>query len=309
MKLSHYLDIADWPTQELWALLERAIFLKREWQNGGNRPILAGQVLGMVFQKPSLRTRVSFEVGMKHLGGDALYLSPAEIGLGKRESIADVARVLSGYVQGIMARVFEHEHVLQLAEHGSVPVINGLSDYNHPCQALADFLTIYEHFGKLQGLKLAYIGDANNVATSLLMAAAKLGVRFSIASPPGYTLPAAVMVKAAPLAEASHITIETHEDPAAAVVGAHIVYTDTWVSMGQELEAEERRPLFQRFQVNETLMEKAAPGAMAMHCLPAHRGEEITDEVCDGPRSLLFPQAENRMHAQKAILVRLMSDR
>ncbi len=307
--MKDYIDITDWSAKELRELLDLAVFLKREWKSGGNRPVLAGKVLGMVFQKPSLRTRVSFEVGMKHLGGDALYLSPAEIGLGKRESIPDVARVLSGYVQGIMARVFDHDHVVQLAEAASVPVINGLSDYNHPCQALADMLTIYEHFGRLEGLKLAFIGDGNNVAVSLLMASALLGVNFSIASPPGYALPAEALDKAHPLAEKSGIVIETHEEPEAAVAGADVIYTDSWFSMGQEAEAEARRAQFQKYQVNDALLDKAGTDVVAMHCLPAHRGEEITDEVCDGPRSLLFPQAENRMHAQKALLVHLMADR
>lgn len=307
MKPKHYLDITEWSPQDMQELLDLAVFLKREWKSGGNRPVLKGKVLGMVFQKPSLRTRVSFEVGMKHLGGDALYLSPAEIGLGKRESIADVARVLSGYVQGIMARVFEHEHVLELAKWASVPVINGLSDFNHPCQALADMLTIYEYYGRLQGLKIAFIGDGNNVATSLLFASAQLGANFSIATPPGYELDASVLVKAAPFAEASHITVETHEDPIAAVADADVIYTDTWTSMGQEDEAAVRREKFGRYQVNNDLLAKAGRKAMVMHCLPAHRGEEITDEVADGDQSLLFPQAENRMHAQKALLVTLMS--
>lgn len=304
-----FVDLTEWSAQEIWDLLELAIFLKREWRSGGNRPVLAGQVLGMVFQKPSLRTRVSFEVGMKHLGGDAVYLSPVEIGLGKRESTADIARVLSGYVQGIMARVFDHEHIVQLARHATVPVINGLSDYNHPCQALADMLTIYEHFGRLRGLKLAFIGDGNNVAVSLLMASALLGLDFSIASPPGYELPESVLAKARALAGQAPITIETGHDPRTAVANANIVYTDTWVSMGQETEAEQRRAQFQQYQVNSALLEQAAPNVVAMHCLPAHRGDEITDEVCDGPRSLLFPQAENRLHAQKALLVRLMVPR
>jgi ornithine carbamoyltransferase len=244
---------------------------------------------------------------MKHLGGDALYLSPDEIGLGKRESIADVARVLSGYVQGIMARVFAHDHVLELAKWASVPVINGLSDYNHPCQGLGDIMTVYEHFGRVEGLKVAFIGDGNNVATSLLMASALLGANFSIASPPGYELKASTLVKARPLAEDSHITIETFEDPIAAVADADVVYTDTWTSMGQEAEAAERRKRFQKYQVNTQLLAKASKGAIVMHCLPAHRGEELTDEVADGPQSKIFPQAENRMHAQKAVLVELMS--
>ncbi len=309
MKPDHFLDIADWSAEALWDLLDLAVHLKREWKSGGNRPVLAGQVLGMIFEKPSLRTRISFEVGMKHLGGDALYISPAEIGLGKRESVPDVARVLSGYVQGIMARVFSHQHILQLAEYASVPVINGLSDVSHPCQALADMLTIYEHFGKLEGLKLAFIGDGNNVAASLLEACALLGVHFSIASPEGYELPAQTQIKAASLAKQTRITIETHRDPAAAVNEADVIYTDVWTSMGQEAEAEQRRKAFQAYQVNDALLERAKPGAVAMHCLPAHRGEEITDSVCDGPQSLLFPQAANRMHAQKALLVRLMAPR
>ena len=307
MKPTHYLDITEWSAQDFQGLLDLAVFLKREWKSGGNRPVLAGKVLGMVFQKPSLRTRVSFEVGMKQLGGDALYLSPDEIGLGKRESIADVARVLSGYVQGIMARVFAHEHVLELAKWASVPVINGLSDYNHPCQGLADLLTIYERFGKIEGLKIAFIGDGNNVATSLLIGSALLGANFSIATPPGYELDAGVLVKARPLAEQTHITIETFEDPLAAVAGADVVYTDTWTSMGQETEAAERRKRFQQYQVNTALLSKASKRAIVMHCLPAHRGEELTDEVADGPQSMIFPQAENRMHAQKALLVDLMT--
>ncbi|MBN1967310.1 MAG: ornithine carbamoyltransferase [Anaerolineae bacterium] len=307
MSTRHYIDIMDWSSHELQDLLDLAVFLKRELRSGGNRPVLAGKVLGMVFQKPSLRTRVSFEVGMKQLGGDALYISPAEIGLGQREAVSDVARVLSGYVQGIMARVFAHDHMLQLAKWATVPVINGLSDYNHPCQALADMLTIYEHFGKLEGLKLTFIGDGNNVAVSLLVAAAKLGVNFAIASPPDYGLPASMLEKVKPLVAASGIMVETLEDPIAAVAGADVLYTDAWFSMGQEAEAEARRSRFQPYQINDALLDRAGPRAVAMHCLPAHRGDEITDAVCDGPRSLLFPQAENRMHAQKAVLVRLLA--
>ncbi len=286
-------------------LIRLAMHLKDEWRAGGNRPVLAGKVLGMVFQKPSLRTRVSFDVGMLHLGGHALYLSPNEIGLGKRESIADVARVLSGYVQGIMARVFDHAHVLELAEYSSVPVINGLSDYNHPCQAMADMLTIYEKFGHLEGLKLAFVGDGNNVATSLLFASMRFGLNFSIATPPAYALPESVIVKAMRIApDPDMITITT--DPVEAVENADVVYTDTWTSMGQEAEAERRRKVFPPYQVNNELLSHAKPTAIVMHCLPAHRGEEITDEVADGPQSAIFQQAENRLHAQKAILVRLM---
>ena len=303
--MKHFLDLTDWTSEELRDLIRLAMHLKDEWRAGGNRPVLAGKVLGMVFQKPSLRTRVSFDVGMLHLGGHALYLSPNEIGLGKRESIADVARVLSGYVQGIMARVFDHAHVLELAEYSSVPVINGLSDYNHPCQAMADMLTIYEKFGHLEGLKLAFVGDGNNVATSLLFASMRFGLNFSIATPPAYALPESVIVKAMRIApDPDMITITT--DPVEAVENADVVYTDTWTSMGQEAEAERRRKVFPPYQVNTDLLSHAKPTAIVMHCLPAHRGEEITDEVADGPQSAIFQQAENRLHAQKAILVRLM---
>lgn len=303
----HFLDLASWSSKDLWQLLDLAVHLKREWHSGGNRPVLAGQVLGMIFQKPSLRTRVSFEVAMKHLGGDAIMLGPSEIGLGKRESIADVARVLSGYVQGIMARVFEHDHVVQLAQYASVPVINGLSDDRHPCQALADLLTIYEHFGQLAGLKVAYIGDGNNVAASLLLAAAQFGMHYAIATPPGYELPASVQIQAAALAQQSGTTIEVFTDPTAAVHEADVIYTDTWVSMGQEGESEGRETAFLDYQVNDALLALAGARAVVLHCLPAHRGQEITDAVADGPQSLIFEQAHNRLHAQKALLVRLMA--
>ncbi|MDX2075309.1 MAG: ornithine carbamoyltransferase [bacterium] len=307
--MKDFLDFSSWSAKELFELIELAVHLKREWKSGGNRPVLAGKVLALVFQKPSLRTRVSFEVGMKHLGGDAIMLGPDEIGLGKRESIPDVARVLNGFVQGIMARVFDHAHVVELAQWASVPVINGLSDDEHPCQALADMLTIYEHFGTLKGLKLTYVGDGNNVAASLLLACAQFGLDFSIATPHGYEVPARFMVKAAQLASASgiKIKIETFTDPTAAVYQADVVYTDTWVSMGQEKEAEIRLPIFAPYQVNDALLRNAKPTAVVLHCLPAHRGQEITDEVMDGAQSLVFEQAENRLHAQKALLVRLLS--
>jgi len=304
--LRHFIDLTEWSSKELWQLLQSAIYLKTEWQTGGNRPILGGQILGMVFQKPSLRTRVSFEVGMKHLGGDAIMLGPNEIGLGQRESVADVARVLSGFVQGIMARVFDHDHVVQLAKYASVPVINGLSDDRHPCQALADALTIYEHFGKLEGLKLAYVGDGNNVAASLLAVCAQFGMDFAIATPQGYELPVKPMIAATEHARKRGIKIEFFNDAKQAIYEADVVYTDTWVSMGQEEEAMQRLPVFEPFQVNTKLLQSAAPDAIVMHCLPAHRGQEITDTVADGPQSVIFQQAENRLHAQKAILARLM---
>ena len=299
--MKHFLDLSEWSTKDLNELLQLAVYLKTEWRAGGNRPVLAGKILGMVFQKPSLRTRVSFEVGMKHLGGDAIMLGPSEIGLGKRESIGDVSRVLSGYVQGIMARVFDHHHVVELAQYASVPVINGLSDNVHPCQAMADVLTIYENFGKLQGLKLAYIGDGNNVARSLLNACAHFGMDFSIASPKGYELPEATNYP-----KQTEIMVTSTHDPVTAVQDAHVIYTDTWVSMGQEDEIATRVKIFDGFQINTALLNHAHPGAIVLHCLPAHRGQEITDEVADGPQSVIFQQAENRLHAQKAILVKLL---
>lgn len=303
----HFLSVADWSRQELEAMLDLAIRLKHERLAGGNAPILAGKVLGMVFQKPSLRTRVSFDMAMRHLGGDALYLSPNEIGLGKRESIADVSRVLSGYVDAIMARVFAHEHVVELARYASVPVINGLSDYSHPCQALADMLTVREHFGRLQGLNLAFVGDGNNVAVSLLFASARLGLNYTLASPEGYDLPPKAVERGRLMAKESGASVGLMRDPREAVRGAHVVYTDTWASMGQEAEAEARKRVFPPYQVNAGLVLQADPSAIVMHCLPAHRGEEITDEVADGPHSVIFAQAENRLHAQKAILVSLLT--
>lgn len=304
--MRHFLELSSWATKDLWHILQLATHLKLEWESGGNRPVLKNKILGMVFQKPSLRTRVSFEVAMQHLGGSAIMLGPSEIGLGKRESIADVARVLSGYVQCIMARVFDQEHVTQLAEYSRVPVINGLSDSYHPCQAMADMLTIFEHFGKLKDLRIAYVGDGNNVAASLLNAAAHFGMNFAIATPENYDLPAKVLVKASELAHRSGAVIETFNDPKQAVEHADVIYTDTWTSMGQEEEAVVRRMIFKDFQVNTDLLKTAHADHIVLHCLPAHRGEEITDEVADGPHSHIFQQAENRLHAQKAILVKLL---
>jgi len=300
------LSIADLSTDEVWQILNLARELKEEWRKGGNKPILKGKTLGMIFQKPSLRTRVSFEMGMIHLGGQALYLSPEEIKLGVRESVADVARVLSRYVDGIMARVFAHRHIEELAAYSRVPVINGLSDYNHPCQALSDLFTIWEKRGKLKGLKLAYVGDGNNVATSLLFAATKVGMDIALASPEGYELSDEVVELGQEFAAQSGSKIELVRDPAAAVRGADAVYTDVWVSMGQEEETERRLKVFPPYQVNAALVAQAKPDVMVMHCLPAHRGQEITDEVADGPNSVLFDQAENRLHAQKAVLALLM---
>jgi ornithine carbamoyltransferase len=305
--MKHLLSLADLSGDEVWQILNLAKELKEEWLKGGNKPILKGKTLGMIFQKPSLRTRVSFEMAMIHLGGQALYLSPDEIKLGVRESVADVARVLSRYVDGIMARVFAHRHIEELAAYSRVPVINGLSDYNHPCQALSDLFTIWEKRGKLKGMKLAYVGDGNNVATSLLFAATKVGMDIALASPEGYELSNEVVELGQEFAAQSGSKVELVRDPAAAVRGADVVYTDVWVSMGQEEETERRLKVFPPYQVNATLVAQAKPDVMVMHCLPAHRGQEITDEVADGPNSVLFDQAENRMHAQKAILALLMS--
>ena len=303
-----FIDITDYSAEELRQLLDLAVRLKQEYQQGGNQPILKGKVLAMIFQKPSLRTRVSFDMGMRHLGGDALYLSPSEIGLGQRESIADVARVLSGMVQGIMARVFQHEHVLELAKWASVPVINGLSDASHPCQALADIMTVYEKFGSIEGINVCYVGDGNNVAVSLMQISSKLGANFTIATPEGYDLPEEVIQKIQPIARQSGSELRFLRDPHQAVRKADVIYTDTWTSMGQEAESANREKVFPPYQVNEQLVAEANPDVIVMHCLPAHRGQEITDAVADGSHSMLFPQAHNRLHAQKAILATLLGD-
>jgi len=305
--MKDFLAIADYSPTELQALLDQAVDLKSEWQKDGNPPIFKNKVLAMIFQKPSLRTRVSFDMAMRHLGGDALYLSPAEIGLGKRESIADVARVVSGYVDGIMARVFDHEHILELAKWAEIPVINGLSDYNHPCQAMADALTIQENFGSLKDLQVVFIGDGNNVAVSLMHICAKLGANFTIANPKGYEMDQDAVALGQKFAQESGSAIRQLTDPAEAVSNAQVIYTDTWVSMGQDEEAARRKAAFPPYQVNGKLLASADKEAIVMHCLPAHRGEEITDEVADGPSSRLFPQAHNRLHAQKSILVKLLT--
>jgi ornithine carbamoyltransferase len=307
--MQHFIAIADHSPAELQALLDLAVTLKTEHKRKGNAPLLAGKTLGMVFQKPSLRTRISFDMAMRHLGGDALYIAPDEIGLGKRESIADVARVLSSYVEAILARTYAHEHLLELARWSSVPVINGLTNYNHPCQALADALTIQEHKGKLKGLRVSYVGDGFNVANSLLHICAKLGAHFTIAAPVHYELKPAAVTLAQEFARDSGSRIKLLDDPRAAVLDADVIYTDTWTSMGQEAEAVERRRAFAGYTLNAAMVALARPDAIVMHCMPAHRGEEITDDVMDGPQSVIFQQAENRLHAQKAILVQLLAAR
>jgi ornithine carbamoyltransferase len=304
--MKDFLAISDYSSDEIQDLLDLAVKLKKQYFKKGNKPIFKGKVLGMIFQKPSLRTRISFDMAMRHCGGDALYLSPSEIGLGKRESIADVARVLSGYVQGLMARVFEHDHVLELATWSEIPVVNGLSDYNHPCQGMADALTIQEKFGKKsKGLNVSYIGDGNNVTTSLMHVSALLGWNFTVATPEGYdTNPKAIEI-AENIAKKTGSKLNFLRDPHEAAKGAHVIYTDTWTSMGQEEETAKREKVFPPYQVNAKLVDEADKDVIVMHCLPAHRNHELTDEVADGPHSVIFPQAHNRLHAQKAILARL----
>lgn len=300
------LSVADLTPQEVEQLISSALSLKKQKRS---QPLLKGKVLALVFEKPSLRTRVSFDVAMYQLGGHALYLSPAEVGLGKRDPIPDVARVLSRYVDAIAARTFSHKDAALLGRYSRVPVINALSDLEHPCQALADLLTIYEKRGRLQGLTLAYVGDGNNVAHSLLLAASMTGMHFICASPKEYKPQPAIVTKAKGLAAQSGATIQILEDPRRAVAGADVVYTDVWTSMGQEAEAEKRRLAFQGYQVNADLLARAKPGAIFLHPLPAHHGEEIAKGVLELPQSAVFDQAENRMHLQKALLVKLISDK
>ncbi len=292
---------------EVGAILDLAARIKQDPAAYGDA--LARRTLALIFEKPSLRTRVSFEAGMTQLGGHAIVIAGPEGQLGKRESIPDAARTLSGMVDGIMARTFSQQAIVDLAEHASVPVINGLSDHLHPCQALADFMTIRERLGKLEGVKVAYIGDGNNVAHSLMYAAVKLGAHVSVATPPGFEPEPEVVREARAEAGATGSRIECGHDAAAAVSGADVVYTDTWASMGQEAEHDERIASFRPYQVNAALMGRAAPGALFMHCLPAHRGEEVTDEVIDSPRSVVFQQAANRLHLQKGLLVHLLGSR
>ena len=298
MRGRDFISITDLSPDELDRLLTTAMGLK----DRARQTTLAGKTLALVFEKPSLRTRVSFHVAMRHLGGDCIYLSPPEVGLGDRETPADVARVLSRYVDGIAARTFRNETVQEIARFASVPVINALSDDEHPCQALADLLTVREKKGGLSGVTLAFIGDGNNVANSLSLGAAMSGMHFRIASPDGYELPDEVAVRAEEAARPVGGSVERLSDPKEAVAGADVVYTDVWASMGQEREAAQRKEYFTPYQVDGRLMSTAKPDAIFMHDLPAHRGEEVVGEVIDGPQSVVFDQAENRLHAQKALL-------
>ncbi len=306
--MCNFLAIDDFSSNELESLLKLASKLKQEHFSTGNKPVLLGKTLAIIFQKPSLRTRVSFEMAMYHLGGKSIYMAPQEIELGKRESVPDIARVLDGYVDAIMARVFQYEQILELAKHTSIPVINGLSNYNHPCQALGDMLTIMELREKLQELRLTFVGDGNNVATSLSLICALMGIHFTIASPKGYELKDDVVKRVKNLSSKGKVDFVQMTDPIAAVSNADIIYTDAWTSMGQEQETKHRQQLFQRYQVNQDLVSKAKSNVIVMHDLPAKRGEEITSEVADGPNSVIFQQAHNRMHSAKAILYTLLID-
>ncbi len=302
MKGKDLLSIADLSSKDIHSLISDAADMKeRGWLS-----LLDRKILALIFEKPSLRTRVSFEVAMRELGGQTIYLSPAEVGLGQRESVPDVARVLSRYVDAIAARTFSHQTLETLASYSGVPVINALSDLAHPCQALADLLTIYEKKGELTGLTLAFVGDGNNVAHSLMLAASLAGMNFRIASPAGYAVQDRILRLAQGYATDSSAEIFCTEEPPLAVSGADIVYTDVWTSMGQEAEAEHRRQVFANYQVNSGLLSLAKKDAILMHPLPAHRGEEVDEDILDSPQSVVFDQAENRMHLQKALLVQML---
>jgi ornithine carbamoyltransferase len=298
-----FLSIADYTKEEIAVIFETAHHLKEDNKTGNQHHRCKGKTMAMIFAKPSARTRISFEAGMYQLGGVALYLSPADIGIGTREAIKDIAQVISRYNDIIMARLFDHSHILELAEYATVPVINGLTDYNHPCQVMGDAFTVLQHRGSLDNLKVAFVGDGNNLANSWLNLAAKWPIYLTISCPEGYD-PDQKTLTYARKQQISQIDIE--RDPSIGVKDADVIYTDVWASMGQESEAELRRKVFKPYQVNAQLVRYAKPDAIIMHCLPAHRGEEITDEVIDGPQSVVFDEAENRLHVQKAIIVHLL---
>jgi len=306
MKQKHLLSLRDYSRSDVEEILDLARKVKS--RPGDYRKALEGKTLGMIFQKPSTRTRVSFEAGMFQLGGHALFLGADAIQLNRGETVPDTARILSRFVDGIMARVFAHQDILDLARHATVPVINGLSDLLHPCQALADYLTLLERRGSFDGLKIAYVGDGNNVCHELMFGAVKLGMAMSVASPAGYE-PNQLIVKSAArdAQKAGTPAPEVTGDPRQAVKGADVVYTDVWTSMGQEAEAQKRVNAFQGFIVDQALMSAAKPDALFMHCLPAHRGEEVAADVIDGPQSVVFDEAENRLHTQKALMILLMA--
>jgi len=299
-----FLSVADWSADELGAILTRARELRRLFHEGERPQTMRGRTLAMYFEKPSLRTHVTFEAGFAQLGGHPILLRPEQVGIGTRESPVDVGRNLSRWVDCLMARTFSHELLEELAAAATIPVVNGLTDRLHPCQAMADLQTISERM-ELKEARIAYIGDGNNMAASLALACAVLGLEFQLATPVSHQLPKSILARVHELARGSGARFRWTTDPAEAVAGAHFVYTDTWTSMGQEAEAEQRRKTFASYQVNDALL-AGAPDAWVMHCLPAHRGEEITSEVLDGERSLVYEQAENRLHAQKAILERVI---
>ncbi|GKU76782.1 ornithine carbamoyltransferase [Paenibacillus sp. L3-i20] len=307
LKGRDFLMLVDFKKEEINYLINLAIDLKKKQKAGETHHILKGKTLGMIFEKSSTRTRVSFEVGMYQLGGQGLFLSSNDLQIGRGESIWDTAQTLSRYLDGIMIRTFAHRKVVELARGATIPVINGLTDLSHPCQALADFQTIVENKGRLEGLKMAYIGDGNNMAHSLMMGAAKLGMHMSIATPEGYEPDSDIIVQTkANAAETGSRLVVTH-DPKEAIADADIIYTDVWASMGQEAEQKEREVAFANFQVNDDLVKYAKKDFQFMHCLPAHRGEEVSESVIDGAHSIIFDQAENRLHAQKAIMAAIMS--
>jgi ornithine carbamoyltransferase len=302
-----FLSLVDVTPEEIEHILTLASELKEERKRGVIRPLLAQKTLALLFHKPSLRTRTSFEVGMYQLGGFTTYMQEHEIGMGVREPVQDLGRVLSRYYDGIVIRTFAHNIVVELARAATIPVINGLTDLLHPCQILSALQALREHFGRLAGLHIAYIGDGNNMANSWLYGAAQMGLTLTIASPRAYGPDPTVMAQARRIAETTGAVLEVIEDPQQAVKGVDVIYTDVWTSMGQEAEAEARRAVFRPYQINEALLAETPSHAVVMHCLPAHRGEEITAEVFEGPRSLVFEEAENRLHAQKALLVFLLA--
>ena len=297
-----FLHITDFNTKEVWETLELAKEIKVKLKNGEEYKPFKDQSLAMIFAKPSARTRVSFETGFFRLGGHALYLGPSDIEIGKREAVKDIARVFSGYNDMIMARLFEHKHILELAEYASIPVINGLTDYNHPCQIMADILTVYEHRGNLNDLKIVYVGDGNNVVHSWLHLAARIPMHFTCVCPEGFE-PDQKTIKL--VEDTGTSMVEVSNDPKSDISGADVIYTDVWASMGKKEETEMREKLFAEFQVNSAMMESTSKTSLFMHCLPAERGREVTDAVMESPNSIVFDQAENRLHAQNAIMVKI----
>lgn len=306
IEVKDLLSVHDLSTKEINDILDLAKTLKAQLKNGEQHHLLKGKTLGMIFQKASTRTRVSFEVGMWQLGGAALFLNANDMQIGRGEPVKDTARVLSRYVDGIMIRTFSHDEVIELAEFATVPVINALTDLMHPCQALTDIFTVLEHKGTLKGLKMVYIGDGNNMVNSLLQACAKVGMDISIATPKGYEPDAAIVTEALTVAAVTGSKIVLCEDPLLAAKDADVLYTDVWASMGKEIEQEDRKEVFAHYQINQEVMNVSKEDAIVLHCLPAHRGEEITEDVLESKHSVVFDQAENRLHVQKAIMVLLM---